>query len=128
MKKNVSAVMIFLALYLTLGSVLVLIAQQPTGGYQETPKKDPATVAAANFAVTEAQQKQGGTISLVSVNRAYTELVSGVNYNLCLKVKINEKTKTVTALVNKARDDRYTLTSWELGGCKKPSVNKTPKP
>jgi Aspartic acid proteinase inhibitor len=128
MKKSLSSAMIVLALYLTLGGALALMARQQTGGYQEAPKADPAVVAAANFAVTEAQQKQGGTISLASIKRAETQLGPGVNYNLCLKVKVNGKTQSVTALVNKALDDKYTLTSWEPGGCKKLSDARPTKP
>lgn len=125
MKKSLSTVMIFLALYLAFGIAPGLAAQQQTGGYQEAPKDDPAVVSAAKFAVTDQQTKQGGTVELVSIKRAETELVSGVNYRLCLKVKVSGKTQTVTAIVNKALDDRQTLTSWEAGGCKKASAKKT---
>ncbi|MGB7924213.1 MAG: cystatin domain-containing protein [Pyrinomonadaceae bacterium] len=127
MKKSLPVVVIFLAFYLTLGGALASMAQQQTGGYAEAPKDDPAVVAAANFAVTEAQQKEGGAVSLVSVRRAETQIVAGVNYNLCLKVKVNGKTRKVTALVYKTLDDRYTLTSWEPGGCKKLSDGKAAK-
>jgi uncharacterized alpha/beta hydrolase family protein len=145
MNKKFPAVIIFLALYLTCGVISGLTAQekqkqqpqkqekpekqkpqkeqqQPTpqvGGYQETPKDDPATVAAAKFAVSERQTKEGGTMSLVSVKRAETQLVAGVNYWLCLKVKVNGKSQKVTAVVNKTLTDTYSLTSWESGGCKK---------
>lgn len=117
--------MILLALSLSVGCMLeVVVAQQTAGDYQEAPKADPATVAAANFAVTEQQQKQGGTITLVSIKRAETQLVAGINYRLCLKVKAGGKTQTVTAVVNKALNDKYSLTSWEPGGCKKASKAK----
>jgi Aspartic acid proteinase inhibitor len=119
-KKSLPVVMIFLALYLTLGGGLELAAQQPTvGGYEKAPKDDPAIVSAAKFAVNEQQQKQGGSISLVSVQRAETQLVAGINYRLCLKVKVDGANKKVTVVVNKTLEDRYTLTSWEPGGCKK---------
>ena len=125
MKKSLPAAMIFLALYLGFGGALGLAAQQqPTGGYQEAPKDDPAVVSAAKFAVTDQQAKQGGTVELVSIKRAETELVSGINYRLCLKVKVGGKSQTVTAIVNKTLDDRQTLTSWETGGCKKASSTK----
>jgi hypothetical protein len=124
MKKSLPAIMIFLALYLAIGGALASTAQQQTGGYQEAPKDDPAVVSAAKFAVSDQQTKQGGTVSLVSIKRAETELISGVNYRLCLKVKVNGKSQTVTATVNKTLDDRQTLTSWEAGGCKKASSTK----
>jgi hypothetical protein len=124
MKKSLPAVMVFLAFYLTIGGALGSTAQQQTGGYQEAPKDDPAVVSAAKFAVSDQQTKQGGTVSLVSIKRAETELISGINYRLCLKVKVNGKSQTVTAIVNKTLDDRQTLTSWEAGGCKKASSTK----
>lgn len=121
MKKHSPVVMILLALCLSVGCIFeaVVVAQQTVGGYQEAPKNDPATVAAAKFAVAEQQKKQGGSITPVSIKRAETQLVAGVNYRLCLKVKVDGKTQTVTAVVNKTLDDKYSLTSWEPGGCKK---------
>jgi hypothetical protein len=118
-KKSLLAVMIFLALYLALGVVLAMAQQQKQeGGYQKAPKNDPAIIAAANFAVNE-QKKETGTISLASIKRAETQLVAGINYRLCLRFKVDGKSRTATAVVNKTLDDRYTLTSWEPGGCKK---------
>ena len=124
MKKSLPAIMIFLALYLAISGAPASMAQQQTGGYQEAPKDDPAVVSAAKFAVSDQQTKQGGTVELVSIKRAETELVSGINYRLCLKVKVGGKTQTVTTIVNKTLDDRHTLTSWEAGGCKKASSTK----
>jgi hypothetical protein len=125
MKTSSHAAMIFLALYLTFGIAPELAAQQPmVGGYQEAPKADPAVVSAAKFAVGNQQEKQGGSISLVSIKRAETQLVAGVNYRLCLKVKVNGKSQTVTTVVYKALNDQQSLTSWEAGGCKKDVAKK----
>ena len=127
MKEKLTVMMIFLALYLTLGGMLVAQQPQPSpeGSYQEAPKDDPAVVSAAKFAVGEQQQKEGGTISLVSIKRADTKFDSGLNYRLCLKVKANDKTHTVTTVVNKSLTDKYSLTSWETGGCKKAVTEKS---
>jgi Aspartic acid proteinase inhibitor len=124
MKKSLPIVIILLALSLTIGIAPGSAAQQQTGGYQKAPKDDPPVVAAAKFAVSDQQTKQGGTVELVSIKRAETELVSGINYRLCLRVKVNGKTQTVTTIVNKTLDDRHTLTSWETGGCKKATSTK----
>jgi hypothetical protein len=126
MKKSLPAAMIFLALCLAFGSATGLATQQTAavGGYQKAPKDDPPVVAAAKFAVSDQQTKQGGTVELVSIKRAETELVSGINYRLCLKVKVGGKSQTVTTIVNKTLDDRHTLTSWEAGGCKKATSTK----
>jgi Aspartic acid proteinase inhibitor len=123
MKKRLSTVIIFFVLYLAFGGMMALMAQQQpqVGGYQDAPKADPAIVAAAKAAVSERQQKEGGSITLVKIKRAETQLVAGVNYRLCLNVKANGKTQTATVVVNKTLDDKYSLTSWEAGGCKKHS-------
>jgi Na+-transporting methylmalonyl-CoA/oxaloacetate decarboxylase gamma subunit len=127
MKKRLPSVIIFIALYLTLGVMSELAAQQKkqetpppqVGGYQAAPKADPAVVAAAKAAVSERQQKEGGDLTLVSIKRAETQLVAGINYRLCLKVKAKDKSQTVTVVINKTLDDKYSITSWETGGCKK---------
>ena len=136
MKKRWPVVIIFIALYLTLGAISELAAQQKqeqkkqeqkkqeppqpqVGGYQAAPKADPAVVAAAKAAVSERQQKEGGDLTLVSIKRAETQLVAGINYRLCLKVKAKDKSQTVTVIINKTLDDKYSITSWETGGCKK---------
>jgi Na+-transporting methylmalonyl-CoA/oxaloacetate decarboxylase gamma subunit len=127
MKKNLPAVIIFLALYLILGGMSELAAQQDkkqpeqpqVGGYQVAPKDDPAVVAAAKAAVSEQQTKEGGDLTLVSIKRAETQLVAGINYRLCLKVKAKGKSQTVTVVINKTLADKYSITSWEAGGCKK---------
>ncbi|HEX8649701.1 MAG TPA: cystatin domain-containing protein [Pyrinomonadaceae bacterium] len=138
MKKRLPVVIIFIALYLTLGVVSEAAAQQnqeqkkqeqqeqkkqspqpQVGGYQPAPKADPAVVAAAKAAVSERQQKEGGDLTLVSIKRAETQMVAGVNYRLCLKVKAKDKSQTVTVVINKTLDDKYSITSWETGGCKK---------
>lgn len=122
MKKRLSTVIIFFVLYLAFGGMLALMAQQPqVGGYQDAPKADPAVVAAAKAAVSERQQKEGGSVTLVKIKRAETQLVAGVNYRLCLTVKANGKSQTATVVINKTLDDKYSLTSWEAGGCKKHS-------
>ena len=127
MKKRLPVIIIFIALYLTLGVISELAAQQKkqetpppqVGGYQAAPKADPAVVAAAKAAVSERQQKEGGDLTLVSIKRAETQLVAGINYRLCLKVKAKDKSQTVTVVINKTLDDKYSITSWETGGCKK---------
>lgn len=125
MKKSLTAAMIFLSLYLAFGGAYALMAQQQTaGGYQQAPKDDPPVITAAKFAVADQQANQGGTVQLVSIKRAETELTNGVNYRLCLKVKVNGKTQTITAGVNKSLNDQHTLTSWETGGCKKADSKK----
>ena len=126
MKKSLTIVLILLALSLAIGSAPGSAAQQQTGGYQKAPKDDPPVVAAAKFAVSDQQTKQGGTVELVSIKRAETELVSGINYRLCLRVKVGGKSQTVTTIVNKTLDDRHTLNSWEAGGCKKASSSTKP--
>jgi hypothetical protein len=146
MRKSLPVVVILLLLHLTFG-VAGLMAQQPqkdqkepkqqqeqkkeqkepkqepkqpeVGSYQAAPKNDPAVEAAAKAAVSERQQKEGGDITLVSIKRAETQLVAGINYRLCLKVKAGGKSQTVTVVINKTLNEKYSLTTWQPGGCKK---------
>jgi len=95
---------------------------QISGGNSPAAVTKPEVVAAANFAVTEqakAIQKELKTatkLSLVSIVSAEEQVVSGMNYHLTLKVKLNGKVKKAEATVwwqawNK--EAPYKLTSWK---------------
>jgi hypothetical protein len=96
---------------------------QISGGNAPAAVAKPEVVAAANFAVTEQakviqkEQKTAATkLSLVSIISAEEQVVSGMNYHLKLKVKLNGKLKKAEATVwwqawNK--EAPYRLTSWK---------------
>ena len=102
------------------------LAQTP-GRYRLVPNDDSESVAAARFAVREEGQKLGKTITLTSVVYAQRQVVSGTNFKLCLKMKVNGTSKRAETVVNRDLQKKYTLTSWRWGECSKPAELKTAK-
>jgi hypothetical protein len=117
MKKNLPIVFMFVALIVISGNAFGVLAQGPpiVGNYREASKIDREVVSAARFAIKSEKRKQGGRLSLVSIERAERQVVAGFNYRLCLKVKMKDETKDVTAVVYKNLRQKYALTSWDTG-------------
>ncbi|MDK9718361.1 MAG: cystatin domain-containing protein [Trichlorobacter sp.] len=100
-----------------------LAGEQISGGKSSAAVTKPEVIAAADFAVSEQakvlQKKQEPAaikLSLVSIISAEEQVVSGMNYHLKLKVKLNGKVKRAEATVwwqpwNK--ETPYRLTSWK---------------
>jgi len=96
-------------------------AQTPTeaplpivGGYQKASVDDADIKAAANFAITAAPKK----VKLAEIVAARQQIVAGVNYSLCLRVKgttVGQLTsgKFVAAKVFRGLDKTYRLSSWQ---------------
>ena len=113
-------------LLITLFTVLLdgdcLAQEQISGGWTLAAVTKPEVVAAANFAVAEQAKviqkelKKATKLSLVAIISAEEQVVSGMNYHLALKVKLNGKRKKAEATVwwqawNK--DAPYKLTAWK---------------
>jgi hypothetical protein len=92
--------------------------KQIAGGYSETPTDDRDAVAAAHFAIQKERQQLHARISLVSIKRAEVQVVAGLNYRLCMTVKVKGKTRDVTVVVYKNLKQKYSLTSWTADECK----------
>ena len=118
MKKSLQISIMLVLLAGVFGCVNSVQAQR-AGGYENASVKDAEVVAAANFAVSEKGRKAGTSIKLVSIERAETQVVAGTNYRLCLKVKIDDETKDVKAMVYRNLSKSYLLTSWEEASCSK---------
>ena len=128
MKKSLCVVTILVALVATFSCVVVGLAQtRPiVGGYKVVATDDPEVVAAAEFAVGEQGKKQESPISLVSVEKAEQQVVAGMNYKLCLKVRIGEdtdETQDVKVVVFRSLQKQYSLKSWEEESCGEPEGN-----
>lgn len=119
-KKNFLVVLMFVALNIISASVFVAVAQEPpmAGAYSEAYVTEREVVAAAKFAVKAEQRKQGRRLALLSIERAEQQVVAGLNYRLCLKVRVNGKTQEVKVVVYKNLKQKYSLTSWEAGECR----------
>ena len=100
------------------------LAQTP-GGYRLVPNDDSESVAAAKAAVRQEGQKLGKNIVFSSIVYAQRQVVSGTNYKLCLKVKVNGTSKRAETIINRDLQKQYSLTSWNWGQCTKPAELKT---
>jgi hypothetical protein len=69
------------------------------GGYERTAVTGKEVKAAAKAAARREQRKNGGALTLVSIERAERRVVSGMNYKPCLKVKDGRKVKRVETVV-----------------------------
>ena len=103
------------------------LAQTP-GGYRLVSNDDSESIAAAKFAVREEGQKLGKSIVFSSMVYAQRQVVSGTNYKLCLKVKVNGTSKRAETVVYRNLQKQYALTSWSWGQCTKPAELKTSVP
>jgi hypothetical protein len=118
MKKSLQIMLMAVAFMLASGISNEVSAQQEApivGGYGEASTTDRQVISAAKFAVRREQRKKGVRLSLVSIERAETQVVAGRNYRLCLRVKSKGQTKDVTAVVYQNLKPKYSLTSWEDG-------------
>lgn len=88
------------------------------GGYADTSNSDPEAVAAARFAIRTERTKLHTRITLVSIKHAEVQVVAGLNYRLCMDVKIKGRTRNVNVVVYKNLKNKYSLTSWVAGACK----------
>jgi hypothetical protein len=118
MRKCSAAVLAALALSVVFGCAVVAVAQR-TGGYKEISSDDAGAEAAANFAVEERGRKQETSFTLVSIERAESQVVAGINYRLCLKVSAEgaDEPQDVRTVVYRNLSKQYSLTSWEEADC-----------
>lgn len=100
-------------------------AQVPGGGYRLVPNDDSESLAAAKFAVRQEGQKLSKDIVFSSMVYAQRQVVSGTNYKLCLKVKVNGTSKRAETVISRNPQKQYTLTSWIWGQCTKPAELRT---
>lgn len=124
MIKSLQVVLVLVAFQIAFCCVNLVLAGQRAGGYKEIPSDNPEAVAAANFAVNEQGQKQGSSYSLVSIERAESQVVAGVNYRMCLKVEAGDETQEVKVVVYRNLKKEYSLTSWTEESCSGDDENK----
>ena len=84
------------------------------GGYSERPTSDRGVAAAARFAVRERGRRTGRRVTLLSVRRAETQVVAGLNYRLLLRVREGRAAaRDAVAVVYQNLRQRLSLESWE---------------
>ncbi len=102
--------------FLSIWSDAALQAQQ-LGGYSEASVENQDIVKAAKIAVAVESKKSRKRLTLLSVLHAQSQVVAGVNYKICLRVRGRGRTKTAEAVVYRNLQQAYSLTSWEWKTC-----------
>lgn len=119
-KRSIGVIIVIVCALLMSG---VLVSAQKTGGYREIDKADEGALAAAEFAVKDQSEKKEMTYKLVSLEKAETQVVAGINYRLCLKVGYHKQdddvdtTEFVRVIVYRSLQNQYSLTSWTQENC-----------
>jgi hypothetical protein len=122
--RRIASILFFVALTLTCSLLASAQGKRPIlGGYNEAAVDNAEVIEAAEFAVEEQGRKQEMTVTLVSIERAETQVVAGKNFRLCLKVKLStegedeETEQMVKVVVNRNLQKVYSLTSWAEEEC-----------
>lgn len=93
-------------------------AQDITGAYGEASVTDKDVLKATKFALKSRSTQTGKRFTLVRIQKAESQLVAGMNYRVCLRVRDNRKRiSTITAVVYRDLKNRYSLSNWQAGGC-----------
>ena len=97
------------------------------GGYGARAANDPGVAAAAAFAVRERSRRTGRRVTLLSIRRAETQVVAGLNYRLLLSVREGRVARDVTAVVYENLRRRLSLASWEAAAAGGPAAGREVK-
>jgi hypothetical protein len=115
MKKTV-----FLSLGIALLTTLA-IAQQMTGGFSNADLKNPEVITAAKFALETKNSSMNRTgaraYTLLEIEKAQVQVVAGLNYRVCIKIKLGSILRTADALVYKNLQNQQSLSSWTWDKC-----------
>ncbi len=91
---------------------------QITGGYGDASVTDKDVKSAAAFAVRTRAARTNKKLTLVKIQKAEIQVVAGLNYRLCMRVRdARGRRSTVTAVVYKSLQNRRSLSRWKAGGC-----------
>lgn len=111
-----------LSTFLLLGMAISAAAQadQIVGGYGEADIHSKDVRQAAAVAIRQHARREHHSVTLVRINKAEQQVVSGMNYRLCMDVRRDRhgRVHTVTAVVYQPIRKAMRLTNWEEGGCK----------
>lgn len=96
---------------------------QMTGAYGNVQATSKEVKQAAAFAVKTRAKKVHRTVSLLKVENAESQVVAGINYRLCIRVRDGKaKSTTATAIVYKDLKKHMSLSSWRTGRCEPPLI------
>jgi uncharacterized lipoprotein NlpE involved in copper resistance len=101
----------------TANHTLARVTDTSPGGYASIDPADPDARAAAKHAVAAQASRTGAAVTLRRVARAERQVVAGLNYRLCLEVRVGGKPEVVQAIVFRDLQQRFSLTEWSPEGC-----------
>ncbi len=129
MKKKLQMMMMFAAFGVIFGCANTSFAQiKPpmVGGFKAVSVEDAAVVAAADFAVSDHSEKNDVSLEIVEIQKAERQVVQGMNYRICVEVRVaeedNDETQFVLVTVYQNLKRVYKLVSWKPDAC--PVVGK----
>lgn len=87
-----------------------------TGAYIKGNTKDPAVVQAAQFALKQQSSQSGQPHTLQKIVQAQTQVVAGLNYRLCMKVRQGQPAKSITVMATVYRNlsQEWQLSEWNV--------------
>ncbi len=94
---------------------------QMAGGFGKADVKDPQVIAAAKFALEtkNSSMKRSGAraYGLLEIQKAQIQVVAGLNYQVCIKVKLGGVLRVAEAMVYQNLEQKYSLSSWVWNKC-----------
>jgi hypothetical protein len=97
------------------------VAQQITGGFGNANVKDPEVIAAAKYALetknTALNRSGNRAFTLLEIQKAQVQVVAGLNYRVCIRVKLGSILRIADALVYQNLQNTYSLSSWTWDKC-----------
>lgn len=91
---------------------------QIAGGYGDASITDKDVKSAAAYAIRTRVSRTHKKLTLVKIQKAEMQVVAGLNYRICMRVKDSRgRRSTVTAVVYKNLQNRKSLSRWKTGGC-----------
>ncbi|HMT07439.1 MAG TPA: cystatin domain-containing protein [Pyrinomonadaceae bacterium] len=121
MKKLFIPISVFVFLFLGGFAADSRVAAQDdvAGGYADASVRDKDVRKAANFAVKQRSKIVRPDYTLVSIRKAELQVVAGLNYRICMRVRDERgRLSTVTAVVYKNLRNKLSLSRWRSGGCR----------
>ena len=94
-------------------------ADQMVGGYSNASIRDKEIKHAAAVAIREHAKREHHAVTLVKINKAEQQVVSGMNYRICMDVRRGRhgRVHSVTVVVYEPIRKPMRLTNWQEGGC-----------
>ena len=118
MKKQILYYSFAIAFVLGVYGVANSVSAQMTGGYGDTSVTDKDVKSTAKFAVKTRAAQKHNRFKLVSIQKAEIQVVAGLNYRICMKVRDTKgRNSTVTVVVYKDLKNHISLSRWKSGGC-----------